>query len=284
MTIAEAIETGAARLREEAIPDPEREASLLLRLALKRDAAFVYAHPEYRLNAVEAILFKAVVKRRAEREPYQYIAGTQEFYGLDFAVTPDVLIPRPETEILVEAAIKELKEVDAPKFCEIGVGSGCIAVSILANAQNAKAVGVDVSEKALAVARANAESNGVADRLDLRISNIFENVLEEDFDAVISNPPYVPTPDIEGLPSEVRLFEPHTALDGGIDGLDIVRNIVNDSSKYLKPYGLLFLEIGWNQSGKVKAMLSENVWQEINFLPDLQGISRIVAAKLAPGS
>lgn len=280
MTIAEAIEMGAARLREEAISDPKREASLLLRLALKRDAAFLYAHPEYRLNAVEAILYKAVVKRRAAHEPFQYISGTQEFYGLDFAVTPDVLIPRPETEILVEAAIDALKEIDQPTFCEIGVGSGCISVATLANVPNATAVGVDVSEKALAVAGSNAEINGVSNRLDLRISNIFENVPKESFDAVVSNPPYVPESDIEGLPSEVRLFEPHTALDGGDDGLDIVRRIVNESPKYLKPHGFLFLEIGWNQSEKVKTMLANDVWQQVNLLPDLQGIPRIVTAKL----
>lgn len=280
MTVAEAIETGAARLREEAIPDPEREASLLLRLALKRDAVFLYAHPEYRLNAVEAILFKAVVKRRAAHEPYQYIAGKQEFYGLDIAVTPDVLIPRPETEILVEAVIDALKDIDQPTFCEIGVGSGCISVSILANIRQAKAVGVDVSGKALAVAKSNAESNGVAARLDLRISDIFENVKDEAFDAVVSNPPYVPVPDIEGLPSEVHLFEPHIALDGGTDGLDIVREIVNKSPKYLKPNGLLFLEIGWKQSEKVRAMLADDVWLESNFLPDLQGIPRILTAKI----
>jgi release factor glutamine methyltransferase len=167
-------------------------------------------------------LFKAVLRRRAPHEPFQYIAGRQEFFGLEFYVTPDVLIPRPETETLVEAAIKEFQHHDKRKFLEVGVGSGCISVSILANLPNAAALGGDVSYKALVVAGNNADSNGVSGRLELQLSDVYDSIDDRDFDLIVSNPPYVANGDMDSLQREVRDFEPKTALSGG-DGLDIVR-------------------------------------------------------------
>jgi release factor glutamine methyltransferase len=278
--IAEAIKTGAETLRNSSVVSPERETMLLLRHVLKCDAAFIYSHPERRLNAVESILFKAVIKRRAAHEPFQYISGVQEFYGLDFAVTPEVLIPRPETEILVETAINEFKGREDVRFCEIGAGSGCISVSILANLPNSIAVAGDISPAALAATAKNAEMHHVSDRLRLVLSDVFEGLSDEAFDMIVSNPPYVPELDIETLQAEVRSFEPHLALSGGAYGLDIIKRIVAESSKYLKEKGLLLIEIGWDQSDTVDRLFDRTVWRTVEFVPDLQGIPRIIKARL----
>jgi release factor glutamine methyltransferase len=279
MTVAEGLKDGAKLLHENSIAEPESETVLLMCHALKRDRAFVYAHPEYRLSAVESILFKAVVRRRASHEPFQYIVGRQEFYGLEFYVTPDVLIPRPETEILVEAAINELQDHEVCKFFEVGVGSGCISVSLLANLPNATAVAADVSYKALVVAGNNAKSNGVSERLDLQLSNVFDSVDDREFDLIVSNPPYVADADLATLQREVRDFEPRAALSAGTDGLDVIRRIIEGAPKLLKANGMLLIEIGWDQSEKVEKMLIESGWHSIEMLPDLQDIPRILSAR-----
>jgi release factor glutamine methyltransferase len=280
MTIAEALRSGTETLQTASIESPEREAASLLKFVLKCDTAFLYAHPETRLDAVQSILFKAVVKRRAGHEPFQYITGVQEFYGLEFEVSRDVLIPRPETEILVEAAIDALRNVSAPHLCEIGVGSGCISVSILKNLPNATAIAADVSDGAIRVAAKNAEKHSVTDRLAFVRSNVFENVDGVDFDAIVSNPPYIAASDIELLQEEVRSFEPRSALAGGPDGLDIVKQIIEDAPKYLSAGGLLLIEIGWDQSERVADMLDNDIWKDVEFLPDLQGIPRILRANV----
>lgn len=276
MNITKALEFASTQLRAAEIAEPEREASSLLRLVIKRDKTFLYSNPNYRLDAVESILFKAVVKRRAAHEPFQYISGKQEFYGLEFDVTPAVLIPRPETEILVEAAIKKLKSLEQPSFLEIGVGSGCISISVLANLPNAKAVAVDISETALQVARRNAEKHNVTDCIEFFESDLFEKVGNVAFDAILSNPPYIPKTDIEMLQPEVRDNEPRSALDGGDDGLNIVRSIVKESVGYLKSGSPLILEIGFGQSEAVSALFDATFWEPAEFLKDLQGIDRIV--------
>jgi len=278
MNIKKALEFAATQLRTAEIPEPEREASSLLRLVIKRDKTFLYANPYHQLDSVESILFKAVVKRRAGHEPFQYISGKAEFCGQEFDVTPAVLIPRPETELLVEAAIERLKMLDAPRFLELGVGSGCISVSVLADIPSSSAVGVDISEKALEVAQRNADKHGVADRINLLGSDLFENVGEETFDAILSNPPYIPRSDIETLQPEVRDKEPRTALDGGEDGLDIVRSIVVESIKYLRSGSPLILEIGIGQSEAVAALFDRTLWRSVDVLKDFQSIDRIVIA------
>jgi release factor glutamine methyltransferase len=232
------------------------------------------------MNAIESILFKAVIKRRARHEPFQYIVGKQEFFGLEFEVTPDVLIPRPETETLIEDVIQEYEGSAPFRFCEIGVGSGCIVIALLKNLLQATAVGVDVSEAAIGVSTRNAEKNGVADRLELIQGNLFDRIHGASFDLIVSNPPYVPEPDLETLQQEVKNFEPRLALAGGTDGLDIVRSIVADSPQHLNSKGCLFIEVGWDQSERVAALFDMNVWAAVDFLPDLQGIPRIVKAKL----
>ena len=279
--ISEIIQTATEILRIEGIAEPRREANSLLSLALKKDKTFLIAHSEYELTEGEENLFWKFIKRRSNHEPFQHIAGKQEFWRLDFVVTPDVMIPRPETEMIVETGVEILRNLKNPKFCEIGIGSGCISVSILHDLTSANAFSFDISEKALKIAKLNAENNGVLDRLNLDVSNVFENVDEKNkFDLIVSNPPYVPSEDVPRLQAEVRDFDPHVALTDGKDGLSIVKQIIDESPNYLKPKAFLLMEIGFNQSNKVRQMFNFEIWQSLEFLPDLQGIPRMVKAQI----
>ncbi len=277
MNISAAIETAAERLSESGVAQPRREAASLLTFVLKREAVFLIAHPEYELTPDEAAGYQAALERRAEREPFQYITGRQEFYGLEFAVSPDVLIPRPETEILVEAAIRIVSSLKNPRICEIGVGSGCISVSILHAAPHAVGIGIDISEAALAIARANADRHNVAGRLTLLHGDLFAGAADA-FDLVVSNPPYVPDEQIDALQAEVRSFEPRTALSGGPGGLGVIERIVNEAPGNLTAEGVLLMEIGFDQSERVARLFDTGKWASVELLPDLQGIPRIVNA------
>ena len=279
MNIAAALTTATEKLQTAGIAEPRREASSLLEFVLRQNSAYLIAHSDDQLAANQKMIFDACVRRRAKREPLQYITGRTEFWRLEFELTPDVLIPRPETEILVEAAIEVLQSSDNPRFCEVGVGSGCIAVSILHSLQSATAVASDVSAPALQIAAFNAVKHGVDERLDLREADLFEGI-DERFDLIVSNPPYVPDDDIGGLQPEVHDFEPRSALAGGADGLDIVRLIVEDSSQLLCPGGVLLVEIGHDQAKRVAKFFGKDVWQEVEFLRDLQNIDRVVRASL----
>jgi release factor glutamine methyltransferase len=279
-SIAQSLQNARTALADNGVAESERESVSLLALALKRDRAFLYAHPSYELSPDELRVFESFIKRRSSREPFQYIAGVQEFYGLEFEVTHDVLIPRPETEMVVEHAIELLPEGDDIRFCEVGVGSGCIAVSILYERPETTAVGVDVSTAALKIAARNAARHGVSDRLRLIRSDVFDSLSGEMFHAIISNPPYVPSQDMGGLQAEVRDFEPHTALTDWADGLTIISRIVNESPRFLRSHGFLLMEVGFDQSSKVREMFDPVVWSEPEFFPDLQGIPRLVHARL----
>lgn len=279
MNIATAISHAAAALEDAGIAEPRREASSMLSYVIGQDAAFLIAHSDDSLAAPYKMMFEACVRRRAKHEPFQYITGRQEFYRLEFEVTPDVLIPRPETEILVEKAIEILNALDAPRFCEIGVGSGCISTAILHEVQNAEAVAVDVSPAALAVAAKNAEKNGVAGRLTLVEGSVFDGV-DGTFDMIVSNPPYVPAGQLAKLQAEVRDFEPRVALAGGDDGLDIIERIVADAPRFLRPKGHLLLEVGFDQAERVAKLFDPAVWRPPEALADLQQIPRIIVARL----
>jgi len=278
MNVADAIQTATRTLAEAGVAEPAKEARSLLAFALTRETSFLIAHPEYELTEKETAEYVGYVERRTAREPFQYITGRQEFYGLDLLITPDVLIPRPETEILVEAAIEIIGKTGHPSFCEIGVGSGCISISILKNVPAANAVGTDISDAALAGARRNAEMHGVADRLTLQKSDVLDGI-PGTFDLIVSNPPYVPAKDIASLQAEVRDFEPHLALDGGDSGLDIVERIVSEAPAHLNPAGWLLMEIGFDQSPRVGNLFDKAVWETAQFLPDLQGFPRIAKAR-----
>jgi release factor glutamine methyltransferase len=230
--------------------------------------------------AKKKTLFRGFVRRRAAREPFQYITGRQEFYGLEFIVTPDVLIPRPETEIIVENALEILSGTANPSFCEVGVGSGCISAAILHELQTVSGIGLDVSKTALAIAGKNAEKHGVADRLKLIVSDVFNQLNGEKFDLIISNPPYISAAEMTALQREVRDFEPRAALTDDGDGFSIIEKIVADAPRHLKENGFLLMEIGFGQAEKVSAMFDLKFWQAVEILPDLQGIARTVKARI----
>ncbi len=234
-SIAEKIEDATRVLQENGIAEPRREVNSLLSFTLQKDKTFLIAHPEYELSAEEEKQFQGFLQRRANREPFQYITGRQEFYGLDFEDTKDVLIPRPETELIVENAIKLLPKNG--KFCEIGIGSGCISVSILHEIETASAIGLDISENALRIAEKNAKRYKVLGRLKLKKSDVFEVLKNEKFDLIVSNPPYIPNEDMKTLQAEVRDFEPISALTDGTDGLSIIKEIVVKSPQFLKENG-----------------------------------------------
>lgn len=278
MTIAEALHFGAQLLAAAAIREHSKEAASLLGFVIGQDRAYLIAHDDRQLTDAECIRYDAVLRRRAAHEPFQYIVGKQEFYGLEFKVTPDVLIPRPETEILVENAIDWLNKGEMRRFCEIGIGSGCIALAILANVPDSTCIAGDVSEKALLVAEENALRLGLQERIKIVISDVFASIGERSLDLIVTNPPYVPLKDIGGLQAEVRDHEPLVALTDGGDGLAIIRRIIHDSAERLVPGGMLLMEIGWDQSEPVRAMLMSEVWKRIELIPDLQGIPRIISA------
>lgn len=285
LTIAEALREAATRLREAGLAEPRREAGTLLAHALGYDRAFLVTHADDAMSAAQLKGLRASVGRRAAGEPFQYIAGRQEFYGLEFEVNPDVLIPRPETELLVEEALKLLEGTDAPLLCDVGTGSGCIAVTLLHKRNAARGFALDLSPAALAVAARNAARHGVAERLRLLVSDCFEALRAEGdeglrFDLVASNPPYVAESEIEGLQKEVRDHEPRGALTPGGDGLNVIRRLVAEGPQFLKPGGHLLIEIGFGQHEQVAALIDRGVWTLLGIHLDLQGIPRTVALRL----
>jgi release factor glutamine methyltransferase len=281
VTVSESIEWATGTLGAAGVADARRDAVLLLQTVLGRDRAWLIAHSADEIGSDSFERFGSAVRRRAKREPLQYITGRQEFYGIDFAVRPGVLIPRPETELIVENAIGFLAPLTEPRFCEVGVGSGCISAAILKNVPHAKAVGLEISAAALAVAAENAGRIGVGDRFDLRQSDLFSALDEEKFDAIVSNPPYVAAAEISGLAPEVRDFEPSVALTDGADGLTVIAAIIESAPRHLRPGGLLLIECGAGQSRRIRELVDPAVWQETAFVCDLQGIERTLRLRIS---
>jgi len=280
-SIASLLRTGEVELEGAGIPDARREASSLLVAALECDRAFLIAHPEHVPETPSRERYFDHISRRAKREPFHYITGKKEFYGLEFVITPEVLIPRPETEMLAERCIELLREIEKPRFCEVGVGSACISVAVLVNVSGASGVGLDISEPAIKVARQNVLRHEVGPRFELRSSDVVAGLRPfENFDLIVSNPPYVPAGDIDGLQPEVRDHEPFVALTGGEDGLSVVRRLIADSAPFLKPGGTLMFEIGFRQAEAVLEMFKPDVWSSVDTECDFQGIPRIVTARL----
>lgn len=284
LRLAEATREGARILQSSGVTQARREAASLLAHAIKRNLTFLLTHPEHPLTNRDASRFRAMVERRAAGEPLQYITGRQEFYGLEFEVTPDVLIPRPETELLVEKALELLRECDdAPSICDVGTGSGCIAVTLLHERKPpvARVTGLDISPAALEVAARNAARHNVRERLDLVASDCFAALAggRARFSMIVSNPPYIAEDAIVGLQREVRFFEPRLALTPGTDGLSIIRRLLTDAPPFLFPGGHLLLEIGFDQHSAVRELVDTLVWRLLDIYRDLQGIPRIVALR-----
>jgi release factor glutamine methyltransferase len=276
VSIAEALRLAADVLDRNGVADARREAGALLSHVIGKDRTFLLSHAEDSISENEAERFREVVERRAGGEPAQYIIGSQDFYGRTFRVTPAVLIPRPETELLIEAAL-EVLNADA-KICDVGTGSGCIAITLLCERNDARAVAIDVSEEALNIAQENASAQSVGTRIEFVRSDCFTALNPETdlFDLVLSNPPYVSAHMLPGLQREVRDHEPQIALSPGEDGLSVIRRLLNDSPRFLRENGYLIMEIGFDQGEAVQQLVAENVWVLKEIRPDLQCIPRIV--------
>lgn len=278
-SIGESLHEASQALQAAGVPEARREAGSLLSFVIGKDRTFLISHADDLLDMTELDRFRDVVARRAEGEPLQYITGVQDFYGREFRVTPDVLIPRPETELLVEAALEMIAGVSGPSICDVGTGSGCIAVTLLCERTDARAVAVDVSEAALAIAVENARRHGVDERIDLKVSDCFHGLGPITFDLVVSNPPYVASAALAGLQREVRDHEPLVALSPGTDGLSVIRRLLHDGSAFLKPHGHLIMEIGFDQGEKVHELIDPDLWRLVEIRPDLQCIPRIVVVQ-----
>ena len=283
LTIAEALTEAAARLRAGGVGAARADAAALLAHTLACDRAFLVAHDDDALAPDALAQFRLAVERRAAGEPLQYVTGRQEFYGLEFEVTPAVLIPRPETELLVETALMLLRDRAAPRLCDVGTGSGCIAVALLHERADASAVALDISPAALAVAARNAARHGVCARLALVASDCFAALdpARARFDAILSNPPYVAERDLAGLQREVRAHEPRCALTPGGDGLSVIRRLLADAPRFLAPGGHLLFEIGFDQHERVAQLIDPRTWTLLDIHGDLQGIPRTVALRHA---
>ena len=276
-SITEALRQATLVLNNAGVPEARREAGSLLSFVLGKDRTFLISHAEDQVDDDSFDLFRKNVERRAGGEPLQYITGVQDFFGREFRVTPDVLIPRPETELLVEAAI-EVAGGSSVFVCDVGTGSGCIAITLLCEMRDARAVAVDKSPAALEIAKLNAHNLSVSDRANFFVSDCFDSLdaNEFQFDLVVSNPPYVSAGVIAGLQREVRDHEPLMALSPGPDGLSLIRRLLKETPAFLKDHGHLIMEIGFDQGEAIKDLVDARVWHLIEIRPDLQGIPRIV--------
>ncbi len=274
-TAGEALTLATQRLAS--LPTARRDAELLLLHTLgdpeKHTRAWLLTHPEAEITPAQLTHYETLLARRARHEPIQYITGRQEFYGLTLRVTPAVLIPRPETEHLVEAALARIPADVPTRILDVGTGSGAIAIALAAHRPPAILTAVDSSPAALAVARENAAAHHVAIRFVE--SDLLSALPNENFDLIVSNPPYVSAG--ESLEPQVRDFEPHSALFAGESGLEIYRRLIPQAQNALVPGGWLLMEIGHGQQQPLATLLSG--WRNLAFLPDLQGIPRIVIAQ-----
>ncbi|HXE95633.1 MAG TPA: peptide chain release factor N(5)-glutamine methyltransferase [Dongiaceae bacterium] len=262
-------------LLSKGVANARLEAEWLLCAAMGLDRVGLYLQYDKPLTNSELAAYRTLVARRARREPLQHILGSQEFCGLDYEVTPDVLIPRHDTEVLVSEALA--RQPSARSVLEIGTGSGCIAVTLQKKLSHAAVTATDISEAALNVARRNAGKHGAA--IEFLCGSLFAPVPGLRFDLIVSNPPYIPTADIERLDQEVRDYDPRSALDGGGDGLDIYRALIPAAVEHLNPGGLLLVEIGIGQKKDVAALFQRTCGYDEPFTAlDPAGIERVVGA------
>lgn len=259
-------------LASKGVENARLEAEWLLAAATGLDRMGLYLNYDKPLNEVERSRYRAMVARRGQREPLQHILGTQEFHGLDFQVSSHVLIPRPETELLVSEALIHLP--DNGTFLDVGTGSGCIAISVAKQRPDASVMAVDISQEALAVARQNAGHHQVT--IEFIHGSLFTPVASRSFDVIVSNPPYIPTGDIAFLQPEVRDWDPALALDGGVDGLTIYRKLIPASVFHLNQGGWLIVEVGASQADDVISLFTASSFSDLFTTCDHAGIPRIV--------
>ena len=280
MQYAKLYQIGKEQLQKAGITDAELDARLLLEFICHTDRNALYAHGDQEIEEEKMQDFLQLIEKRAVHIPLQHLTGEQNFMGLDFLVNEHVLIPRQDTEILVEEIMRDLH--DGIRILDMCTGSGCILLSLLHYSNDCVGVGVDVSEDALAVARQNADKLAEKQAVFIQ-SDLFEKV-EGSFDLIVSNPPYIRSQEIAGLMPEVREHEPHLALDGKDDGLHFYREIIKGAMPHLKRGGQLFFEIGYDQGEAVQALLAANGYTEIAVVKDYAGLDRVVYGTFLGGS
>jgi release factor glutamine methyltransferase len=281
MQLREALISAAERLTQAGIADSRKDAELLLIFALGRGRSFLYSHPEHSLTNEESSRFDDALASRSRSMPPQYITGHQEFWGMDLVVSPAVLIPRPETEHLVETVLDLARTMERPRIVDVGTGSGCIALALARELPLAHLHAVDISLEALDVARINAKAHHLDQRIVFQQGDLLERFpSEESFDFVVSNPPYIAESERSQLQMEVREFEPHLALFSGPSGFEIIERLIQRSLQVLKPGGWLVMEIGAGQHEHLTTLLGS--WTNLTFGEDLQRIRRVAAAQRPP--
>lgn len=299
-TVRALLKSGIAQLRDAQVPSYTLAAELLLLHALGRDRTWIYSHPEEEICAADVERYFALVRRRAAGEPTQHLTGKQEFWGLEFEVTPDVLIPRPETEHVVEVALDRLglhelragrpQKTDGSglRIADIGTGSGCLAIALAKELPAATIVATDTSSAALAVARRNAERLQVADHVLFVECNLLDGSVDSSlatrqsplpFDLILSNPPYIGRREAATLMREVREHEPEIALYGGEEGYELYADLIAQAAMHLKPGGILVLELGHDSLPAVQPLLDSSRWANVGITNDLAGIPRVLAAE-----
>lgn len=271
---------------QKGVESPRLDAEVLLSHLLKKQRIYLYVHFDEPLQAEELAAYREMIKKRVAHVPVAYILGEKEFMGLTFCVTSDTLVPRPDTEILVQAAVDNLKKIAGQqeetaclRFADIGTGSGAICLSVLNFTENTEADTVDISPAARAVAEQNAASLELAARITFHTGDLLEPIKDKTYTAILSNPPYIPQADIETLAPEVRCKEPMTALCGGADGLDFYRRLCAEAPAMLETGGFMAFEVGIRQAGPVAALAKENpLIERTEIIKDYAGIDRVVVA------
>ncbi len=282
MQLKQAVDSAYQLFIENDVPSPRLNAELLLLFVLNRERAYLYAHPERELNADEQSRYDEVIQERARGCPTQYITGHQEFWGLDLLVSPAVLIPRPETEHVVETVLELLKEhplegLGRLMFLDVGTGSGCIALALASELPQTEIHACDISDEALEMARTNAARLALSNKVGFRKSDLLAAYAGKQFDFIISNPPYVGEADADKVQKQVREFEPKIAVFSGLEGMEIYRRLIPQAHDALRPGGWFVAEIGYSEEDNVRNLLAG--WADIQVTADLQGIPRVVAAR-----
>lgn len=280
MQLKQAVDSAYDFFLQNDVPSPRLNAELLMMFVLGCDRAYLYAHPERPLTAEEQSRYDDVLRERARGCPTQYIIGHQEFWGLDLIVSPAVLIPRPETEHVVEtvlALVQQRGPENKLRILDIGTGTGCIALALASELPWADVHACDISEEALEMARINAARLRLNKQVQFRRSDLLSIYVGEQFDVVVSNPPYVGESEADKVQRQVRDFEPRIAVFSGEEGMDIYKRLVPQAHAVLNPGGWLVMEIGFSTEEKAKALLTD--WTEVQTTADLQGIPRVVAAR-----
>lgn len=285
VTVRDALREGVAQLLAAGTPSHALAAELLLMHATNRDRVWIYGHPEAQLDGAAVRNFFCLTAKRATGVPTQYLTGKQEFWGMEFEVTPAVLIPRPETEHVIEVALERLGargDLSRPlRVADVGTGSGCIAIALAKELPHAEIFATDISASALEVARRNAEKHGVSAQVHFVACDLLEGIAAElrSFELIASNPPYVARSDEGQLPREVREHEPQEALFGGANGPEIYPRLMAHAGESLCAGGLLVVEMGHGAAERVHASLDDDVWTDIRVTQDLAGIPRVISAE-----